>query len=206
MAELENRTPFAAHYVLLPDEQGVDTLFVNIKATFDLRREWTLADFQWEPLYEDAYWGETGASALKLPADVHQGKPSTDIAVLASACAPENKPVRVLDVTASIGPYKKTLRVFGDRHWHGDRITSPAEFSTLPIRYEHAFGGSYKIDEQLIDMEERNPLGKGFRGTRPAHEMEGQPLPNIEDPRHLIRHINDTPEPAGFGFIAPNWS
>jgi hypothetical protein len=35
--------------------------------------------------------------------------------------------------------------------------------------------------------------------------MEGMPLPNIEDPNHIIQSPDDTPPPAGFGFIAPPW-
>ena len=31
------------------------------------------------------------------------------------------------------------------------------------------------------------------------------PLPNLEDPKHLISSYTDKPPPAGFGFISPNW-
>src|SRR5690625_5122099 len=35
--------------------------------------------------------------------------------------------------------------------------------------------------------------------------MEGQLLPNLEDPANLIQSVDDCPEPACFGFRAPNW-
>ena len=205
MAQLINNTPFAARYVLLPNEKGIDTLYVVVKASFAIGTAWTLCDEQHAPLGEDIYWEEPGQSSLKYPADVHQGKPSTDIAILGHACAPENQPVQTLEVSATIGQYQKTLRIFGDRYWQQGRITPPDQFTHIPIRYENAFGGQHQVDNELKSLEPKNPIGKGYRGERKETEMEGQTLPNIEDPAHLIRHINDTPKPAGFGFIAPNW-
>lgn len=206
MLTLDNTTPFAASYLLLPNEQGVDTLYVNVKATFIIGDGWVLSDTQPPPLSEDLYWGEPGQSSLKYPTEVHTGKEGSDIIILGSACAPAGKPVRQLDLHASVGPCQKTLRVFGDRQWRQGRITPPAEFTRLPLRYEHAFGGQYRVGGELISLERRNPVGKGYRGERPIAEMEGQPLPNIEDPAALIRDISDTPAPTGFGGIAPHWS
>jgi hypothetical protein len=205
MPEIVNKTPFATHYVLLPNEQGVDTLYVNVKASFDIGHNWTLSDPQVKPLLEDAYWGEPGASSIKISTDAHLGKPTTDIAVLGNACAPGAPPLQVLDVSVRVGQCKAALRVFGDRTWDKGQITPPSHFSTLPIRYEHAFGGQHWEDGELVGLEPRNPVGKGYCGTRKVADMDGRPLPNIENPHQLIRHPSDTPQPAGFGFIAPNW-
>ena len=205
MLDIDNKTPFAAQYVLLPTPQGVDTLYVIVKASFNIGKQWTLADEQLPPLLEDAYWGEPGASSIQFPTDVHTGKPTTDIAVLGNACGAEGRSQQVLDVSVRVANCKKVLRVFGDRTWDNGRITPAASFTTLPIRYEYAFGGQYWNAHELIGLEARNPVGKGYSGARKASNMNGQSLPNIETPRQLIRHPNDTPEPAGFGFIAPNW-
>jgi len=205
MAQLINNTPFAARYVLLPNEKGIDTLYVMVKAAFNIGAVWTLCDKQHAPLSEDIYWGEPGQSSLKYPTDVHQGKPSTDIAVQGSSYAPGNNPVHTQEVSAAIGHYKKTLCVFGDRCWQQGRISPPEPFTRMPIRYENAFGGQHRVHTELKSLEPRNPVGKGYRGAREPAEMKGQPLPNIEDPTHLVRHMDDTPAPAGFGFIAPNW-
>lgn len=102
MTRLINNTPFAAGYVLLPNEAGIDTLYVMVKASFNIGTAWTLCDEQYPPLNEDVYWGEPGQSSLKYPADAHQGKPGTDIAILGDACAPENNPVHTLEVSATI--------------------------------------------------------------------------------------------------------
>lgn len=205
MIDLKNHTPFAAHYVLLPNEVGVDTLYVNVKASFNIGQTWTLCDNQPEPLHEDIYWGEPGQSSLRLPIDVHQGKPNTDIAIIGSAHAPNGKPVKQLDVSATVGSYEKKIRIFGDRFWQHGQITAPREFTQMPLRYEYSFGGRHIDNGQLISLEKRNPVGKGYSGTNNAQQMESTALPNIEDPDNLIRAITDSPAPTGFGFIAPNW-
>lgn len=205
MAQLINNTPFASRYVLLPNEKGINTLYVMVKASFNIGAAWTLCDEQHEPLSDDIYWGEPGQSSLKYPTDVHQGKPGTDIGILGSGYAPANQPIHTLEVSATIGQYQKTLCIFGDRYWQQGRISSPEQFTRMPIRYENAFGGQYSVQNELKSLEPRNPVGKGYRGERTPVEMEGQPLPNIEDPQSLVRHIDDMPTPAGFGFIAPNW-
>ncbi|RYY74921.1 MAG: DUF2169 domain-containing protein [Gammaproteobacteria bacterium] len=205
MSELKNNTPFAANYIVLPNAQGIDTIYVNVKASFNLGKSWTLCDEQTQPFFEDVYWGEPGFSSIKFPTSAHQGKPTTDIGLLATACAPDYKSVRHLDVSARIGGNQKTLRVFGDRVWDRGRISSATEFVQMPIGYENAFGGQYWENNQLLAIESRNPLGKGFKGMRPEEKMDGQMLPNIEDHAQLISNVNDSPAPAGFGFIAPNW-
>jgi hypothetical protein len=37
MLQLRNTTPFAPDMFLFPDERGVDTLYVALKATFEVR-------------------------------------------------------------------------------------------------------------------------------------------------------------------------
>jgi hypothetical protein len=75
----------------------------------------------------------------------------------------------------------------------------------MPIVYERAFGGSHDPGRGEPTFEPRNPVGVGFRGKQSAAEMEGAPLPNIEDPAALIQSPGDRPPPAGLGFIAPAW-
>lgn len=205
MLIFNNKTPFAANYLLLPNLQGVDTLYVNVKATFNFGNHWTLSAEQPEPLQEDVYWGEAGKSSLKYPTCVHPGKPSTDILILGHACALHRQTVQQLDVSVSVGANQKVLRVFGDRVWQNGKISEPQKFIQIPIRYENAYGGQHWVDDQIISLEPRNPVGKGFRGARKVQEMNGHALPNIEDPNYLIRSLDDAPTPAGFGVIAANW-
>jgi hypothetical protein len=207
MLQLQNHTPFAATLLPLADEEGIDSLYINVRATFKIGAQWVLAEKQLPPQAEDVYWGEPGASSLKYASEVHLGKAATDVVMIGDACAPGCAPVRQLDVALAVGGLQKTVRVYGDRYWQNGCISTPVPFKTMPLIYENAFGGSVVDGEsqQTVAAEERNPVGKGFAGPRSSRDLEGLVLPNLEDPRQLIRSRKDMPEPACFGFRAPNW-
>jgi hypothetical protein len=205
MLQLQNNTRFAAGMALFPNEDAVDTLYVIVKASFNIGKGLTLADEQTPPTASDVYWTEPGKSSIKYASDMHTGKPATDIVMLGHACVPEKKEATQLDVGLTVGQASKTVRVFGDRQWQDGKITRPTPFRTMPMVYEKAFGGVHYSEGQLADAETRNPVGRGFAGTRKTGEMNGVPLPNLEDPRQLIHEPGDRPAPACFGFCAPNW-
>lgn len=205
MPQLNNISPFAASTALFPNEDAVDTLYVIVKATFNIGKALTLADEQPKPMVADVYWTEPGKSSVKYGSDTHTGKPATDIIMLGHVCAPGQQEVTTLDVDLSVGKVSKTIRVFGDRQWKEGRITTPAPFKTLAMVYEKAYGGVHIVNGQMDSAEMRNPVGRGFAGTRKPEEMNGVPLPNLEDPAQLIRAHTENPAPACFGFCAPNW-
>lgn len=205
MLQLKNNTRFAASMVVFPNEQAIDTLYVIVKASFNVGRGLTLADEQPPPQETDVYWTEPNRSSLKYASDMHIGKPTTDVVVIGHACAPAQKEVTELDVGVTVGPVDRTLRVYGDRAWRDGKMTRPAPFKTMPIVYERAYGGVQVVDGEEADVEARNPVGRGFAASRKADGLNDLPLPNIEDPAQLIRDPGDRPAPAGFGFYAPNW-
>jgi hypothetical protein len=135
-------------------------------------------------------------------------KLSTDVVLLGHAHA---KGATSIDVGLKVGPVQKVVRVFGDRYWvkTGGQIfaTKPQHFDKMPLIYERAFGGWDKSnkDEKTWTFEARNPVGRGF-GDPLRYVDEGKvPMPNLEDPNHLIKRYGEAPPPAGFGSIAPNW-
>ena len=205
MLQLKNNTRFNASMALFPNEAAVDTLYVMVKATFNIGKDITLADEQSPLMKSDIYWSEPGKSSVKYGSDMHIGKPATDIVMLGHACAPKQKEVNELDVMLSVGKVKKSVCVLGDRHWKDGKITAPANFKTMAMVYEKAYGGIHIHDGQIVDAEIRNPVGRGFAGKRKLEEMNGVPLPNLEDPEQLIRQHTDQPVLACFGFCAPNW-
>ena len=205
MAQLKNTTRFAANTVLLASETGVDTLYIVVKASFSIAKGLTLADEQTPPLDADVYWTEPGRSSIKYAADMHIGKPATDVVMLGHACVPNDKEASQLDVSLSVGQVSKTVQVFGDRQWQDGKITRPTPFKTMAMVYEKAFGGVHMANGQVLDADARNPVGRGFAGARKAEDMNGAPLPNLEDPKQLIKSYTDRPMPACFGFSAPNW-
>lgn len=205
MLQLTNNTRFAPAMVVFPNEQAIDTLYLIVKASFGIGRELTLADEQVPPCQSDVYWTEPNKSSLKYASDMHTGKPATDIIVLGHACAPEQKEATELDVSVTVGSVQKTVRVYGDRVWQDGKITRPTPFKTMPVVYERAYGGVQVIDGEVAEAEARNPVGRGFAGSRKDRDMNNVPLPNLEDPAQLIRDPGDRPTPAGFGGCAPNW-
>jgi hypothetical protein len=204
--QLKNNTPFSAGFCLFPNEQGIDSLFVIAKATFNIAQPWTLADIQ-EPIYEaDKYWEDPADSSLLLTSDYHIGKAATDIIVIGNAISPDEKPSRALDVDVQVGHIKKIIRVYGDRWWDKHQISSAEYFTQMPMVYERAFGGAETINHQTLSAETRNPIGIGWRGERKKLAFDGNPIANIEDRRFLINTPDDVPPPAGVSPIAPHWS
>ena len=202
MLQLINETPFSAGLSVLPNEQGYDTLFVIVKARFSIQAGLKISEEQ-IPLQEvDDYYGEPGESSIRRPGDYHTGKPSTDIIMLGSACAPDRLPAKRLNVSLAINSVRKDVLVYGNRYWDDGRISAPEAFETMRLRYENAFGG---YDEKNNLVETRNPIGTGFRGERTTAQMEGIRLPNLEDPQQQIVQLSDAPNPCNFGAIAPNW-
>lgn len=205
MLQLKNNTPFAAAFALFPNEQGVDTLYTMVKATFDIGPQWTLHKNQFPPQQVDLYWGEPGKSSLRMASDHHTGKASTDIIMIGSACTLEKQLTRQLDVKLAVGSVSKTVRVFGNRYWRQGLITTPETFSSMPLIYERAYGGEEVLKGQVVSADSRNPVGCGYAGKKSVLEVEGLPLPNLECPRHLIQSLNDKPTPSCFAPIAGHW-
>ena len=203
MLQLSNHTPFKAAFAKLCNASGVDTLYLVVSATFELTPHLALAEQQLAPILSDEYNGEPGASSLRHAAELHLGKPGTDVIVVGHARTPAGKRVSELHVGVRVGPHEKLVQVFGDRTWRGLEPSKPAPFVEMPLLYERAFGGSIRDQESLVQTEERNPVGVGL-GIARGRGAFGDPLPNIEDPRQLLGE-GSAPSPAGLGCIAPHW-
>lgn len=208
MLQVRNLTPFKATISLLPDAQGVDTAFVIVKGTFSIGERLTVAEEQVPIVLVDEYHGNPQSSSIRVPSDVCLSKPGTDIVVLGSAWAPGGSPAWQMDVSVAVGALNKSARVFGDRVWQsaaaGASMAWVAPFVRMPLVWERAFGGSRPTDAGAVS-EPRNPAGQGLIARSGGDLLDGAPLPNIEDPLHLITGPGDSPPPAGFAPIAPSW-
>ncbi|HTV24729.1 MAG TPA: DUF2169 domain-containing protein [Polyangiaceae bacterium] len=205
MLQLENHTPFAPALAVFPNRHGVDSLYIVVKATFDVLGALRLAENQVPPVLTDEYYADPGTSSLRYASELHIGKAGTDVILMGHAYAP-GRPVPESAVRVSVAERKKVVRVLGDRVWLPGGHSSPEPFESIPLTFERAFGGQHEWspDEPAL-AEERNPVGVGFRGRRSSDEMAGQPLPNLEDPRHAWSAVGDRAPPACFAFTAPGW-
>lgn len=209
---LVNETPFEAQELFLADEEGRDLLAVVVKATYAIRlgEPLELAAEQVPVNLTGTYYGDPAEFSARFEPEVAFTKLATDV-VLVGHAYPSRPGARHTDVALQVGPIKKSVRVFGDRRWISsmgfEKISDPAPFEHIPLQWERAFGGWDRTtsDPDAHRVEKRNPVGVGFRDKVLGVRMDGIPLPNLEDPRVLIRNPADRPAPAGFGFIGPHW-
>lgn len=132
--------------------------------------------------------------------DAAMPKPMAEVLLQARCFAPDQSPRAALPVSLRLGPIEKTLNVFGDRFWERSAgvltISRPQPFTEMALGYDRSFGGEGFAP---------NPVGKGHAPMVSPAGARVQPLPNIEDPRHLIGAPDDRPAPAGFGPLDPAW-
>jgi hypothetical protein len=205
-------TPAAGEKVFLLDEKGRDLLVVVVKRTFQITQRGLIPSEEQRPVdLAGECYGEPGKSSYRYEPEIAPPKPATDIVLIGHAHASKSRQTEI-DVTIRVGALAKTVRIFGDRFWDKllgmETMTPPRPFEKIPLMYERAFGGWDRTpaDPEQYSYEPRNPVGSGYRDRKRGKFVEGLPLPNLEEPRHLIRNSKDAPPPAGFGFIGPDWT
>src|SRR6185437_3920094 len=127
------------------------------------------------------------------------------------ASGPPSPPF-VCPVIFRVGDVERRLIVFGERCWErrfgGSLEASPAApFDRIALGFTRAFGGGYDLPPGLLPgtdlphpgLRVSYPLNADGVGYYPDERAAvGAPLPCIERPDQLLKHWNDTPEPAGF--------
>ena len=205
MLQIDNQTPFYAVMSVLPDRQGVDTLYVIVKATLALRPKLSLAPVQIPVTLADEYHADPTDSSLKQVSELHIGKPGTDVLLVGRAWAPAGQTVAETWVRVAVAERQKTIRVLGDRSWRDDGTpTAPEPFEAMPLVWERAFGGVQQLADRVL-AQERNPVGVGFAGKRTAAELVGHPVPNLEDPATPLEQVGQAGTPACLAPSAPHW-
>lgn len=211
-AQLDNRSPFVAELLPMPDGEGGERVLIVARASFAFALDGTL-ELAEEPepvRMADAFTGAPGLSSTAAEHDLALFKPRCDLLVNAEAHAPYGQPATEVEVEVRVGSLlQKRAVVRGDRHWVDDRPSEPAPFVTLPLTWERAFGGSVGTGEDLV-AELRNPVGVGFRGARSADEEVPTLLPNVEAPGEGLSaphraSSSSTPTPVGFGPVGRGW-
>ncbi|MCI0640692.1 MAG: DUF2169 domain-containing protein [Gemmataceae bacterium] len=208
---IDNATPFAFEPLFLADEEGRPLFVPVVKATYSIhpRQGLAVAEKQLPVDPGGKFWGDPDTSSYKYEPECAFIKLATDVALIGHAHAP-NPRTTELDVKLRVGPLEKIVRVVGDRKWVkgalGVSATDPKPFERMPLIWERAFGGTDRTDPDPAKhtLEPRNPVGIGMR-QKDNGLGDGVPLPNLEDPKRLLRGYGDAPPPAGFGFTGPSW-
>ena len=152
-------------------------------------------------LSEVSLWKQTAeALAGEGTLDATIPKVRAEFVVHGSGYAPGGRAVPQFAVRAEVGGLRKDLSVSGDRVWVGRRASKPQPLSQLRLDWSVAFGGSNYAN---------NPLGKGAAEVEVdpvGHPgVEARPLPNVEDPKALVRAKDAQPEPASMIPIDVSW-
>jgi uncharacterized protein YjbI with pentapeptide repeats len=130
---------------------------------------------------------EGDETSLRYASDFAIFKPSADVMLVGHAYPGNRKDIATVQMR--VGQVKQQVAVFGDRTWDASgQQSAPAEFKSMPLRYERAMGGALSQD---------NPVGRGFKS--------GVLLPNLERPDALVRTKADQPPPACFAPISTEW-
>jgi hypothetical protein len=209
MLQFKNRTAFQGTVFASSDPSGVDTLYAVVKGTFSIGNGAVVtAEEQLPVVQQDEYHGDPAETSIRRPSDLSLGKPGTDVLLIGSAHTPAGRAAKWLDVSLRVGPVGKVVRVVGDRFLRRDgvgfSITEPKPFTTMPLVWERAFGGS-DVVESTPSAEARNPVGTGYRDPEGQKVLDGLPLPNLEDPNEPMSSWKQRPAPACFAPISPHW-
>lgn len=188
-------------------------------------------------MFDDECYGEVNVSSLWHPSDLVPVKPKTDVIVNAIAYAPGGKPLPSwacgIAIEGSEISHAKYLRVTGPRKWlptwkrlltgreknewhrhrrwfEGWRLSDPEPIVSLPLRYEHAFGGLLPMGKDeagrvLIDTNPCNPLGCGWIDQKWTDHTQSQPAPQIEAADEPIADAYEIYAPQSLGPIPPAW-
>ncbi|MFX0198778.1 MAG: DUF2169 domain-containing protein [Candidatus Hodarchaeota archaeon] len=209
---ITNDTPFPAFALPSMGPEDKPILTVVVKGTFFIRpnETATIAPQQDPIFFADQLLDPEKGGSTRFEDDIAPFKPRADIAIVGKAIAPDNRPVHMLEVGFRMGQIKKIIRVIGNRFWRTRGLFShmepskPEPFTEMDLIYENAFGG---MDLKWGDYCPDNPVGKGiFHKKNKKKDIELKPLPNLEDPHHLIQSWNDRPKPMGFGYIGKGWA
>lgn len=161
-----NFTPFPPLQFESRDEQKRDFGVVVLRGTFEIipNASLRLVQEQAPLVMADEYHGEPGKSSLSFESSLAPFKSKTDLLVTADAYAPGGS-AHQWTVGVQVGNSNKEFLVTGARQWvrgmMGWTLTDPQPASTVPIRYELAYGGTYEKDGELV-IHEENPVGLGF--------------------------------------------
>lgn len=193
---------------------GVDALCVIAKATFIVRQGRLALSSEQPPIrLQDVCADDTGSSELLAASEAGLPRPGTDILVHGHAYAPDGRACTTMELALTGGGIDKHVTVIGDRSWKsglfGARPSEPQPFESVPLSWTRAYGGAdtlvTKDGQSRPEVDERNPIGIGFRHPKGSVAIDGLRLPNFLVAGEGVRSWKERPAVAGFGPIPGHW-
>lgn len=180
---------------------------------------------------------EKRSGVITQGCDVWPIKLATDVVVTGKARARGGQPTTSMSVGVSVGGRVKRIQAIGPRYvdYLGNgrlRFSSPEPFTEVDLSWWNAYGGidpmvlprglddtpvvaGMLVPELFPGAYPRNPIGKGYLVQETPEILHGLMLPQLEDPRQLLKPetflVRDPkqwwrrPQPAGFGWWHTLW-
>jgi hypothetical protein len=213
--QIWNQTPFPVEFTMAMDIAAREYLLLVIKGTFAFPDDPTTparpAPEQMPLVMADTFTGEPGFSATLWETDFVFRKTRCDVILNGSAHAPQGRPAERVRVGMKVGAWSKTIDVVGHREWRAlgpaFAATRPIPFLRQPITYDHAFGGTDRLDpdDPLPGAYLRNPVGTGWAAMRNEQRIPGLRLPATEMPGEPVTSPFGDYTPTAFGPMGRGW-
>lgn len=215
--QLINNTPLKAGFTLGMTPDGRESVVVVVKGSFSIpetsRKAPALLDEQVALIEADTFSGEPGLSSPLLESDFALIKQRCDITLIGSAYAPDDRPADRVQTGFKIAGagVSKLVDVLGDRQWiansKGIAVSRAVPFTTRPISYDIAFGGTDRAheDSRLHDAYLPNPVGIGYHKALDERLVDGTPAPSTEEPGIATNHPHELLRPMSFGPLGRSW-
>lgn len=208
---IKNFTPFDPLQFESRTAQRTDFAVVVARGAFTIAPDSPLQmdDEQPPPLMTDEYRDQPGTSSIRVENSLAPYKPATDIHLDATAQVPRHLAAPAFKATVQLGKRHKQIAVTGERYWQhktlsGWRLTDPEPCDQVPVRYELAYGGSYRKDDTLQCCPD-NSVGTGFVDKKQLDKSKPIPAPRIMSLNDPVLELGKAYRPEGFGPLAPAW-
>ncbi len=211
--------------VVLPGQtpEGQYILSVLLKRTYQIVKNQKCARAETDQalIAGDVYWDDPMNSSVRYESDFIPFKLATDVVLNGKVYAPAGQPTPTCLASLQVGECRKQVQAIGDRTARfvengTPEFSEPVPFETIDLQYERAYGGFDVYADKLVPYPyPRNLVGRGFVVKNTKQQVDNLPLPNIEDPGHLLTpeqlcledytQWEKQPIPAGFGWFPKTW-
>jgi hypothetical protein len=113
MAEVFNQTPFKVFVVPLSDKEGQVVATVIAKGTYAIQPAGNLepAPEQIDIVFVNEFNGDPATASIRIPSDLCDFKPATDVLVISPAADPSQTPLYGRKIAVEVGPIRVSGRV-----------------------------------------------------------------------------------------------